>query len=126
MKATILILLLSLISNQNNMIEKIQIELEYQKGSWVEYEVYGFDGKNSYHFQRSKSGMEDKFIFDIEKKVAYTYKSSFLSKMMETIENYSFEKDTQNIKYDLEEFKTDRKEILGYDCYPRQKRKCND
>lgn len=117
MKAAILILLLSLISNQNNMIEKIQIELEYQKGSWVEYEVYGFDGKNSYHFQRSKSGMEDKFIFDIEKKVAYTYKSTFLSKMMESTENYSFEKDTQNVKYDLEEFRTDRKEILGYNCY---------
>jgi hypothetical protein len=117
MKATILILILSLISNQNNMTEKIQIELEYDKDSWVEYEVYGFDGKKSYHFQRSKNGMEDKFIFDPEKKIAHTYISSSHSKMMETTEDYSFEKDTQNIKYNFEEFKTDRKEILGYDCY---------
>jgi hypothetical protein len=117
MKATILILILSLISNQNNMTEKIQIELEYDKDSWVEYEVYGFDGKKSYHLQRSKNGMEDKFIFDPEKKIAHTYISSSHSKMMETTEDYSFEKDTQNIKYNFEEFKTDRKEILGYDCY---------
>jgi hypothetical protein len=117
MKATILILILSLISNQNNMTEKIQIELEYDKDSWVEYEVYGFDGKKSYHLQRSKNGMEDKFIFDPEKKIAHTYISSSHSKMMETTEDYSFEKDTQNIKYNFEEFKTDRKEILDYDCY---------
>ena len=117
-----LIFLLYFINNYNHSPEPIhptiQIEFEYEEGSWVDYEVFAFDGKISYHFERSLGGeMEKKFVFDVKKKLAKKYQSSFFSKMLAIEENYSLINDSHSVKHDIHFVEDDRKEIFGFDCY---------